>query len=87
MNAMIERVAEKLYDYDASCADYRWSSWNFAAVNKQQKYRVRANVCIEAMCEPTDVMLDAGEAICVKHCALGSQMPHIWRAFIDEALK
>lgn len=92
MNEMIERVAQKLYGYDASNADYRWGSWNFAAVSKQQKYRERANVCIEVMREPTDAMLIAAHEAPQTYGNADNKKERMawlpgWKAAIDEALK
>lgn len=46
-----------------------------------------ARAVIEAIREPTEAMIDAGDAICVKHCVLGSQMADIWRAQVGAALQ
>ena len=88
MNEMVERVARKLW-IAAHCP----GTFDTGPVGGQARFRELARAAIEAMLEPTEAMMDAGDLAQTEmfgmnmgfQVAMSSGIP--WRAMVKEALK
>lgn len=84
-NDMIERVAKALSTFDESnFPKFVKSDWEKLTPLARSAYRRRARAAIEAMREPTRMMIDAGASGCGEdsiNVAMGA-----WDAMIDAAL-
>lgn len=86
MSELIERAAEELYLHDAANSPGmpRKSLWMFLSVKKQQAYRDRVSVVLQAIREPPKDTIYAGDRIIWDNTGMSID---VWQAMIDEAMK
>lgn len=96
MNKMIERVARGLHDSEAAVLDNGLAPFERQPEGYRNRMCRRARAAIEAMREPTEAMISAGEATRTD-CLDWSPEPGegldgfdprpAWQAMVDAALK
>lgn len=88
MSEMVERVAKALWTQAGYFGDWDSTDWiKGPSPYFREQFRAQARAAIEAMREPTHVMLSRGNTAAQDYGLGRSPELGVWRAMIDEALK
>ncbi len=87
MTAIVERVARKIYDELWRYPLGEGNNFDSLSSESQDRYRVTACAAILAMREPSEEVINAGEAAMTKSMPIADyNTQEIWQAMVDAAL-